>query len=39
MQQRFEKAAARLGLEEDSMPLRTDLFAHPQKETAQLSLF
>ena len=39
MQQRFEKAAARLGLEEDAMPLRTDLFAHPQKETAQLSLF
>jgi len=39
MQQRFEKAVSRLGLEEDSMPLRTDLFAHPQKETAQLSLF
>lgn len=39
MQQRFEKAAARLGLNEKSAPLRTDLFVHPPKETAQLSLF
>jgi len=39
MQQRFDKAAARLGLDEMGPPLRTDLFAHPQKETAQLSLF
>src|SRR5690606_8123904 len=39
MQQRFDKAAARLGLDEMGPPLRTDLFVHPQKETAQLSLF
>lgn len=39
MQQRFDKAVARLGLDGQDQPLRTDLFAHPEKETAQLSLF
>ncbi|WP_404405882.1 PA0069 family radical SAM protein [Pelagibacterium halotolerans] len=39
MQQRFDKACARYGLEHDSVPLRTDLFVHPQKDDAQLSLF
>ena len=39
MEQRFEKTCARLGLEKDGVPLRTDLFVHPEKETAQLALF
>lgn len=36
---RFETAAERLGLNQRSWKLRTDLFAPPAKETGQLSLF
>ncbi|WP_127144750.1 PA0069 family radical SAM protein [Pelagibacterium montanilacus] len=39
MGQRFEKARARLELEEAGPALRTDLFVHPEKATDQLSLF
>lgn len=39
MEHRFDKACARYGLESDGVPLRTDLFSHPQKNDAQLSLF
>ncbi|WP_196259550.1 PA0069 family radical SAM protein [Pelagibacterium limicola] len=39
MQQRFEKAIARLGLETGGPALRTDLFAHAKKDEPQLSLF
>lgn len=39
MQQRLEKARERLGLDAGMPPLRTDLFVHPQKDEAQLSLF
>ncbi|WP_245944851.1 PA0069 family radical SAM protein [Pelagibacterium lacus] len=39
MHQRFEKAIARLGLDEQMVPLRTDLFAHPKPDSPQLSLF
>jgi DNA repair photolyase len=36
---RFEAAAARLGFNDERRALRTDLFARPAKETAQLALF
>ncbi len=36
---RFETAAERLGLNQRSLKLRTDLFRPPAKETGQLSLF
>ncbi|WP_229428603.1 PA0069 family radical SAM protein [Microvirga pudoricolor] len=36
---RFETAAARIGFNERSFKLRTDLFRSPSKETGQLSLF
>jgi DNA repair photolyase len=36
---RFEAACARLGLVRELPPLRTDLFAVPKAENAQLSLF
>ncbi len=36
---RFESAAARLGFNTERTSLRTDLFAPPAKETAQLALF
>jgi DNA repair photolyase len=39
MQQRFEKARTRYGLDEKMTPLRTDLFVHPEKDDAQLALF
>jgi len=39
MQQRFEKARVRYGLDADTVPLRTDLFVHPEKDEAQLTLF
>lgn len=39
MQQRFEKAIARLGLEKGGPALRTDLFTHAKKDEPQLSLF
>lgn len=39
MRQRFEKTRERLGLDAPMPPLRTDLFVHPQKDEAQLSLF
>src|SRR5690606_38745952 len=39
MQQRFEKAIARLGLEKGGPVLRTDLFTHAKKDEPQLSLF
>lgn len=37
--QRFDKAAARLGLRRNLPPLRTDLFAPPLERDGQLSLF
>jgi len=39
LQQRFEKARARYGLDGTPPALRTDLFIAPAPETAQLSLF
>ena len=39
LQQRFEKARTRYGLDRESPPLRTDLFAPPRLEEAQLSFF
>lgn len=39
MQQRFDKACIRYGLETGTEVLRTDLFRHPEKNDAQLSLF
>lgn len=39
MQQRFEKAIIRLGLEKGGPALRTDLFTHAKKDEPQLSLF
>jgi DNA repair photolyase len=39
LQQRFEKAKERYGLNKPSTPLRTDLFVPPREASAQLSLF
>jgi DNA repair photolyase len=39
LQQRFEKAKARYGLDRPAPALRTDLFAAPRPEETQLSLF
>jgi DNA repair photolyase len=39
LQQRFEKARARYGLNQRQLSLRTDLFQPPQPEEKQLSLF
>lgn len=39
MQQRFEKAIARLGLEKGGPVLPSDLFTHAKKDEPQLSLF
>lgn len=39
MEQRFEKAIARLGLDKAGPVLRTDLFSHPKRDDAQLALF
>ncbi len=36
---RFEKAASRLGFNEERRELRTDLFVRPRAETRQLALF
>jgi hypothetical protein len=36
---RFERAAQRLGYNERSLKLRTDLFTPPAHETGQLALF
>jgi DNA repair photolyase len=36
---RFEIAAARLGLNQRKLKLRTDLFQRPRRESAQLALF
>jgi hypothetical protein len=39
LQQRFEKARQRYGLDQTLPPLRTDLFEAPRVEDGQLSLF
>ncbi len=39
LQQRFQKARERYGLDKPSEPLRCDLFVPPKAETAQMSLF
>jgi DNA repair photolyase len=39
LQQRFEKAKERYGLDRKLPPLRTDLFSPPRQEDRQLSLF
>ena len=39
LQQRFEKARVRYGLDRSPPALRSDLFAAPRPEEAQLSLF
>ena len=39
IRQRFEKAAAKLGLDREIPPLRNDLFKAPRSETPQLDLF
>ena len=39
LQQRFEKAVSRYGLNRPMAPLRTDLFARPSRDDAQLTLF
>jgi DNA repair photolyase len=39
LQQRFQKACERLGLNKQKAVLRTDLFVPPQPEERQMSLF
>jgi hypothetical protein len=39
LQQRFEKACERYGLNQSKTVLRTDLFTPPQAEEKQMSLF
>ena len=39
LQQRFEKACERYGLNKQKRPLRTDLFVPPTAENRQLALF
>lgn len=39
LQQRFEKARVRYGLNAKRVPLRTDLFVHPKADERQLTLF
>jgi len=39
IQQRFKKAATRLGLRNEGRPMRIDLFVPPRKATPQLDLF
>jgi hypothetical protein len=39
LQQRFQKARERYGLDKKLPPLRTDLFSPPKQEDRQLALF